>query len=294
VRTLLIVALLTILLSACATWRKDTYAAWHLPPDQCEAAIDKAYENRDDYYEEATKWLPYKFLVEDKAKCYWRDKDVYEYKKLEAAQWIKAHPESAKANPVGSRTATTAGLDTGTMLSLYTLGAAAGAVINGNGSSTSSQNVANVIAATNSTASTGAYSPNGPAPSFLPGTPSGPDSQTMTTAATNDTGSSRPSAAGMTLKSYRSAAACVRRDSKSNSLGDFWINDCNFTVMINWIDGEACRRGCGAGPISPGRKESTTKATGPYRVAACEYPGLVRSDSNTEWTGDTGYRCLGH
>jgi hypothetical protein len=273
------------LLSGCGafvSWDSTVASALQLPPEECEQKINDK-ETADHAWGSA---MPTSTYDKGRALCNKeRDKVSYEFWTKEAG---KSHQRDEEAGYSGSRNK---GLSLETITSLYTTGAVMGSAINNSDSSSAVQNAATVTT-TNSAPSTAAYSSSGPPPTFIPGVPSNSAGPT-TTVATSNNGSSRPEGNTTTLKGYRSASACVRRDSKSNSLGDFWVNECSFTVMVNWIDGESCRRGCGAGPIPPGRKESTTKAGGPYRVAACEYPGVVRSDSNTEWTGDAGYRCLG-
>ena len=84
--------------------------------------------------------------------------------------------------------------------------------------------------------------------------------------------------------SSRSGTNCVRRDYSSNSLGDFWENHCNFPVWISWFSDD-CKRGCAAGPISPGSKESTNKLIGHMEFAACEYPSTPRNRDRSQWRG---------
>jgi len=115
----------------------------------------------------------------------------------------------------------------------------------------------------------------------LPSAPS-PTPEPQSPQDTNNTASSSPS--------YQFADNCVSRDTSSNPLGDFWENHCSFPVFVSWIDGHECRNSCGAGPIQPGDKESTTKAEGSFSYAACEYPGHARTADGAQWRGGD-YKC---
>lgn len=84
-------------------------------------------------------------------------------------------------------------------------------------------------------------------------------------------------------KNYRTAPGCVGRDQRSNSLTDFLINNCNFTLTVSWFDQGTCSRGCAQYPLRPGGKASVSKAKGRIETAACEYPGSPRSPSGSAW-----------
>lgn len=84
-------------------------------------------------------------------------------------------------------------------------------------------------------------------------------------------------------KNYRTAPGCVGRDQKSNSLTDFLINNCSFTLTVSWFDQGNCTRGCSQYPLRPGEKASVSKARGKIETAACEYPGSPRSPSSSAW-----------
>lgn len=84
-------------------------------------------------------------------------------------------------------------------------------------------------------------------------------------------------------QTYRSAARCVGRDQKSNSQTDFLVNNCDFTLTVRWIDQGNCSRGCSQYPLYPGKRASVSKARGKIETVACEYPGIPRSPSGSDW-----------
>lgn len=93
-------------------------------------------------------------------------------------------------------------------------------------------------------------------------------------------------------KRWRGANHCVRHDSTSNSLADFFENGCGFRVWVEFVG----PKGQGAaGPIRPGGKEAVSKARGSVHWAACEYPGVPHagsSASSPKWSGSGPYSCV--
>lgn len=63
--------------------------------------------------------------------------------------------------------------------------------------------------------------------------------------------------AGMT----RAHSTCVTYDQTSNSIVDFWYNNCSYTVGVTWDDQVNCHWNCLV-YVQPHRRQSINKATG--------------------------------
>lgn len=96
------------------------------------------------------------------------------------------------------------------------------------------------------------------------------------------------------FKPYEIASHCVVRDTKSNSLADFWVNSCSYSVRVMWFEGQDCQAGCMTGVSANGREATNKLAKGDtYRVAACAKPGTPFDPMEDKvWKGSTDFRCM--
>ncbi|MDF3864188.1 hypothetical protein P3W53_06945 [Pseudomonas denitrificans (nom. rej.)] len=229
------------------------YEAHQLPPMQCQAQI-MSIEDRERGWGVARPHYQYEAAI---AGCF-EGQPGYE-----ATAMAYRHSAQEEAEEY---TSTDHSVSTETLVAAYSAGQAIGAATNNSSPSYGSTNEAAAAAASAaygaSSASQSAYQ-----------------------------SSAQPSSSGSAARhQYQQAEQCVLRDRSSNSLADFWVNRCSFPVFVTWIDGRECVNGCGAGPIQPGDKESTTKADGSITFVACEYPGHARTMDGVQWRGGN-YKC---
>jgi hypothetical protein len=63
-------------------------------------------------------------------------------------------------------------------------------------------------------------------------------------------------------------AGCLSID-RSNSLSDTWVNHCNVTISVYWVDQGFCDTGCGD-TVGPGRRSGFTKLQGRSQYWECQ------------------------
>lgn len=110
---------------------------------------------------------------------------------------------------------------------------------------------------------------------------------------TAQAGASQTSAAKQTGKAYADAGHCITRDSASNSLADFWVNSCNFPVVVMWYDAKYCDTGCMTGVKASGRESITKGVPGSsYNYAVCPKPATPRGpDRIKQWKNEGVHYC---
>ncbi|MND21557.1 hypothetical protein D3C77_383360 [compost metagenome] len=94
-------------------------------------------------------------------------------------------------------------------------------------------------------------------------------------------------------KKYQDASHCLQRDSTSNSIADFWVNSCSFTVTVMWFDTNGCKDGCMIG-VGANDRASTNKGTpgSNYTWVGCPKPSTPRGpDGVRQWKNEGHHIC---
>jgi hypothetical protein len=64
-------------------------------------------------------------------------------------------------------------------------------------------------------------------------------------------------------------AACLTIDEYSNSIADFWVNHCPFTVRVRWSDEGNCQGWSCEDVVNAGSRESINKLRGRFNWKEC-------------------------